>query len=256
MHRHSRILLLSVTCLALACGAMATEPLNLSSQQVSEALARAIAQGTRSRALELVGPVLEDEAGSEYRFGYEARWNAANAVRDFRLVEEVYLLRKVASLPDSAANPTGDKSEDSLRNLLKILAVKSALSGLTLLGDSEAVALNRLQVLSPVISSTAIRNLKELKDWEATERIRSVLTNRALTPEAFLDLDAALDFLVASPMSEPRDCALLQRLTVGYRSCFDAELRPPGIAGCEDFVQTAKAFEARFQCPAVETPRK
>jgi hypothetical protein len=101
---------------------------------------------------------LEDELGGEYRFGYEARWNAANAIRDLRLVEMTPSLRRVAGMPYSAPVSVEATAEDSRRDLLKLFAIKSALSGLTLLGDSEAVTLNRRHVASPVISSTAIRN--------------------------------------------------------------------------------------------------
>jgi hypothetical protein len=232
-----------------ACAALA-EPSRekSSSQATSEGLARAIARNDRGSALELALPVLEDEAGDTYRFDYEARWNAANAIRDLRLTETIPLLRKVAGRSYSSPRPEPTGPEESQRDLLKIFAIKSALSGLTLLGDPEAAMLNRQHVASPVIASTAIRNLKQLEDWEATEQIRRTLEEREHTREAFLDLSAALDFLAASPLSKTEDCALLQRLKTTYASCFDAGSRPPGIAGCEDFVRAARAFEARLQC--------
>jgi hypothetical protein len=252
MKLHSILLLLLSLCPILPGCASTVGSSELVSQQTSEGLALAIAQNDRGRALKLVGLVLEDEAGSGYRFGYEARWNAANAIRDLQLNEEVSLLRKVAGLPGSLPTQQGDAGEDSRRSLLRIFAVKSALSDLTLLGDSQALALNRLHVSSPVISSTAIGNLKQLKDWESTEQVRRILSDRDPTAEAFLDLTSALDFLVASPVAIPQDCVLLRRLTITYRSCFDMKSRPPGIAGCENFVRTAREFEARFTCHSLE----
>lgn len=216
----------------------------------SEKLARAIAEGDRSRALDLVRPVLEDEVDERYQFDYEARWNADNAIRDFRLIEAIPLLRKVASLSYSAPVAVGADAETSRRDLLKILAIKSALANLTLLEDSQALVLSRIHVASPVISSTAIRNLKQLQDWKSTEQIRRLLATREPTREAFLDLSAALDFLVSSPQSQSQDCGILRRLIASYGACFGMETRPPGFAGCEDFVRAANAFEGRFRCQA------
>jgi hypothetical protein len=250
MRRHSTFSLLLSICIAFqGCSVSAGRIQGSSSSQaISENLARAVARMDKGRALELVVPVLEDEAGGEYRFDYEARWNTANAIRDLRLIETIPLLRKVASLSYPALVPSGARAEDSRRDLLKNYAIKSALSGLTLLGDSEAVMLNRLHIASPVISSTAIRNLKSLKNWESTEQIRRILADREPTHDAFLDLSAALDFLAASTVSRPQDCAILRRLTTTYGSCFDARFRPPGIAGCEELIRAERTFEARFKC--------
>lgn len=207
-----------------------------------------IERSYRQRALELAKRVLEDELGEKYIFDYEARSNAAHAIRDLQLVELSSLLRDVAGLPYSP--PSGPRPyEDRVfeHDLLKVHAITSALSLLISLGDDEALRLNRLHISSPVISTTAIRNLKQLKDWEATQQVREMLQAREPTPEAFLDLSVALEFIAASPLAEPRDCVILERLRSVFATCFD-EVAPPAVSGCDDYDAAVKMLGARLGC--------
>ena len=250
-----RLVVLMIMIVTVGCGTakFGVPVRELPDSSMEREIDRAISTKNRSRALELVAVVLDDVLQRGYRYDYYSRKNAFSAILDLELTEVAEPLRKVAAVPYEPRTlpPNRDSPEArqlSHLDLLDYIALTGALTDLTLLGDSDALTLNRLQLRTPSIRGRAAANLKLLKAWDATGDVRQILYRTEATEEAFLDLRSAVDFLANSPGASEADCTLIPKFRAAYWQCFDSKLEIPGIVGCEEFVRSLRILANRFNC--------
>jgi hypothetical protein len=193
-------------------------------------------------AYPLVREVLLDMAEQRYEYLRDVRLNA------FDYIKATGDSRVLPSLKEIAKLPSAD--ENTLEGVLDAYAISGALGALVDFGSDDAAELSRRHVFShPFVQITALRNLKDLKVWEATQEIEELFCSTPAVGDNHVELSLAAAFLEASPETTSTICPCMKEVSTAFKEKIEAPLVGSGTITYENLGKALKSLELSLDCP-------
>jgi hypothetical protein len=213
------LLLILATWVMAACGVRGAEP------DAATRLRKANELNSDTR--ELISTILLDITNRGNRFDAESRREALDAIGRLHADAFMSSVRNIAAM---------DLDKSGRRRHNEVVAIASALAVLADLGDRSAARLNKERLHDESFRGFAIQNLSVLHAWDATAAVESELLSMRLSNANGNEVAAMLEFLIASPQSGKKACAVVDRVTSAYPECARSD-ETSAASFCVDLLQ-------------------